>query len=103
MIFLCAKGRPCSLQVWLLFTEVWAQSQGILALSYTRLAVYPLVVPQGFAEVQLHDELQQPLCCGCASHSCHFPFPLLPLALHTTPLGKWCTCALGEGVGAAGC
>lgn len=52
------------MQVWLLFTEMWAQSQGILALSYSRLAVYPLVLPQGFAEVQVHDKLQRPLCCG---------------------------------------
>lgn len=57
-------GKALQLQVWLLFTEVWAQSQGILALSYTRLAIYTLVLPQGFAEVQLRDELQQPLCCG---------------------------------------
>lgn len=84
MIF---QGKALQLQVWLLFTEVWAQSQGVLALSYTRLALYPLVLPQGFAEVQLHDELQQLLCCGCASPPVLF-HSLCSLSPFTSPLGK---------------
>lgn len=82
------QGEALQLQVWLLFTELWAQSQGILALSYTRLAMYPLVLPQGFAKCSCMMSCSSPCAVDCASHSCHFPQPLLSLALHVTPLGR---------------
>lgn len=82
------QGKALQLQVWLLFTELWAQSQGNLALSYTRLAMYPLVLPQGCAKCSCMMSRSSPFAVDCASHSCHFPQPLLSLALHVTPLGR---------------
>lgn len=80
MIFSVLRESPAGAGLAALHSAV-GTVPGYLGLKLLKIGRVPSGSPSGFC-------CSSPFAVDCASHSCHFPQPLLSLASHIAPLGK---------------